>query len=122
MRSSQLSAAAGAAGSTALDAVTHLDMTVRGRGTSCTPEQTAEALAARTHVPIPATRSTGRTGCRPGVDDRPGRRDRRRTGVGLLRASGFRSQPLVGTPLTTLALPVASDGPMTVLGVTDPRT
>ena len=37
-------AAAGAAGTTALNAVTYLDMTVRGRGTSSTPEQTVEAL------------------------------------------------------------------------------
>ena len=33
-------AAAGAAGSTALNAVTYLDMVVRGRGTSSTPERT----------------------------------------------------------------------------------
>src|SRR3712207_3261625 len=46
-------AAAGAAGTTALNAVTYLDMVVRGRGTSSTPEQTVEALARKAHVPIP---------------------------------------------------------------------
>ena len=38
-------AAAGAAGSTALNAVTYLDMAGRGRGSSSTPEQTVQALA-----------------------------------------------------------------------------
>ena len=116
-------AAAGAAGTTALNAVTYLDMTIRGRGTSSTPEQTVEALAAKAHVPIPGdaehrqNRIAGLgpiTGLAAGI------------GVGLLtglaRASGFRSQPLVGTLLTTLGVLVASNGPMTVLGVTDPRT
>ena len=46
-------AAAGAAGTTALNAVTYLDMTFRGRGTSSTPEQTVEALADKVHVQIP---------------------------------------------------------------------
>ncbi len=46
-------AAAGAAGTTALNAVTYLDMTVRGRGASSTPERTVEKLAEKAHVPIP---------------------------------------------------------------------
>src|SRR3954464_15373311 len=46
-------AAAGAAASTALNAVTYLDMAVRGRGTSSTPEDTVEKLAEKAHVPIP---------------------------------------------------------------------
>ena len=51
-------AAAGAAGTTALNAVTYLDMTVRGRGTSSTPEQTVEALAEKAHVQIPGDGET----------------------------------------------------------------
>jgi len=39
-----------------------------------------------------------------------------------VRAAGFRSQPLVGTARTTLGVLVAANGPMTVLGITDPRT
>jgi hypothetical protein len=116
-------AAAGAAGSTALNAVTYLDMTVRGRGSSSTPEQTVEALAAKAHVPIPGDEQTRQnrvqglgpiTGLVAGVG----------VGVlvGLARASGFRSQPLVGTVITTLVVLVAANGPMTVLGITDPRT
>ena len=116
-------AAAGAAGTTALNAVTYLDMTVRGRGTSSTPERTVEALAAKAHVPIPgdeehrANRIAGLgpiTGLAAGVG--------MGVVVGLVRAAGYRSQPLVGTLLTTLGVLVASNGPMTALGITDPRT
>src|SRR5215218_5927453 len=51
-------AAAGAAGSTALNTVTYLDMTVRGRGASSTPEQTVEKLAEKAHLPIPGEGAT----------------------------------------------------------------
>jgi len=46
-------AAAGAAGTTALNAVTYLDMVLRGRGTSSTPEDTVEKLSDKTHLPVP---------------------------------------------------------------------
>jgi hypothetical protein len=116
-------AAAGAAGSTALNAVTYLDMTIRGRPTSSTPEQTVEKLAEKAHVPIPGDEETRQnrvqglgpiTGLVAGVG----------VGVvvGLVRAAGYRSQPLVGTLLTTLGVLIAANGPMTVLGITDPRT
>ena len=42
--------------------------------------------------------------------------------VGLVRATGFRSSTPVGTLLTTAGVLVVANGPMTVLGVTDPRT
>src|SRR5687768_12165873 len=51
-------AAAGAAGTTALNAVTYLDMAVRGRATSSTPERTVEKLAEKAHVPIPGEDET----------------------------------------------------------------
>lgn len=116
-------AAAGAAGSTALNAVTYLDMATRGRGTSSTPEDTVEKLAGKVHLPIPGDDQTRQnrlqglgplTGLGAGVG----------VGVlvGLVRAAGFRSQPVVGTLLTTLGVLVAANGPMTVLGITDPRT
>jgi hypothetical protein len=116
-------AAAGAAGTTALNAVTYLDMAVRGRGSSSTPEQTVEALAEKVHVPIPGDEDTRQnrlqglgplTGLVAGVG----------VGVltGLARAAGLRSQPLVGTALTTVGVLIGANGPMTVLGITDPRT
>jgi len=112
-------AAAGAAGTTALNVVTYLDMAVRGRPASSTPERTVERMAEVAHVPIPgkgvtrASRVEGLgalTGLVAGI------------GVGgllgLSRASGFRA----GTLLTTLTVLVSTNGPMTVLRVTDPRT
>jgi hypothetical protein len=112
-------AAAGAAGTTALNVVTYLDMALRGRPASSTPGNTVEKLAEAVHVPIPgggvtrASRVEGLgalTGLVAGV------------GVGgllgLARASGLRA----GTLLTTLTVLISTNGPMTVLGVTDPRT
>jgi hypothetical protein len=116
-------AAAGAAGTTALNAVTYLDMVGRGRAASSTPEQTVEKLAELAHVRIPGEGETREnrvqglgplTGLAAGVG----------VGVlvGLVRATGFRTRPLVGTALTTAGVLVAANGPMTVLGITDPRT
>jgi hypothetical protein len=116
-------AAAGAAASTALNAATYLDMAARGRPSSSTPEKTVEAMAGLAHVEIPGddeTRQNRLQGLGPLVGTVAG------VGVGvvvgLVRASGFRSRPLVGTALTTAGILVAANGPMTVLGVTDPRT
>ena len=116
-------AAAGAAGSTALNAVTYLDMAIRGRPTSSTPEQTVEKIAETVHVPIPgegATRQNRVQGLGPLLGLVAG------VGVGVLaglaRAAGFRSAPAVGALLTTAGVMVAANGPMTVLGVTDPRS
>jgi hypothetical protein len=116
-------AAAGAAGTTALNAVTFLDMAVRGRPSSSTPERTVEVLAEKVRVSIPGDEEKRQnrlqglgplTGLVAGVG----------VGVlaGLARAVGFRSQPPVGTALTTVGVLIAANGPMTVLGITDPRT
>jgi hypothetical protein len=116
-------AAAGAAASSALNAVTYLDMAVRGRGSSSTPQQTVEKLADTAHLDIPGegeTRDNRVQGLSPLIGLVAG------VGVGvvvgLVRASGFRSHPLVGSALTTLGIMVAANGPMTALGITDPRT
>lgn len=116
-------AAAGAAATTALNTVTYLDMAVRGRPVSSTPEDTVEALSARTHLPVPgegelrAARVAGLgplTGLVAGIG----------TGVALggLRAAGWRPGPVGSGLAATLLALVGSNGPMTVLGVTDPRT
>ena len=116
-------AAAGAAGSTALNAVTYLDMAVRGRGTSSTPEDTVEKLAETAHVAIPGEGDT-RQNRLQGLGPLMGLVAGIGVGVlgGLVRASGYRSTTPVGVTLTTLGVLVAANGPMTVLGVTDPRT
>jgi len=123
LRLAVLGAAAGAAGTTALNAVTYLDMAVRGRPSSSTPEDTVEALSERTHLPVPGegevhdNRVAGLgplTGLLAGV------------GVGALlglsRAAGWRPSVLLGTVAATVGALVGTNGPMTVLGVTDPRT
>ena len=116
-------AAAGAAGSTALNAVTYLDMTVRGRGSSSTPEDTVEALAEKAHVEIPGDEET-RSNRLQGLGPITGLVAGVGVGVvaGLARAAGFRTPALVGTALTTVGVLVAANGPMTALGITDPRT
>jgi hypothetical protein len=116
-------AAAGAAGTSALNAVTYLDMAVRGRASSSTPERTVEKLADKAHVPIPGdadTRSNRVQGLGPLTGLAAGIGMGALTG--LVRAAGFRSRPLVGTGLITAGVLVAANGPMTVLGITDPRT
>ncbi len=116
-------AAAGAAGTTALNAVTYLDMVLRGRGTSSTPEDTVEKLSDKIHVPV------------PGEGDE---RDNRVSGLGALtgivsgvgiggllgviRTAGWRPGILAGSTAATLGALLGTNGPMTALGITDPRT
>jgi hypothetical protein len=116
-------AAAGAAGSTALNAVTYLDMAVRGRGTSSTPEDTVEKLAQTAHLSIPGNEET-RENRKQGLGPLMGLVVGIGVGVlgGLARASGYLSAKPVGITLTTAGALLAANGPMTVLGVTDPRT
>lgn len=52
--------AGGAAGTTALNAVTYLDMAVRGRPSSSTPEQMVQELAEKVGVDIPGSEGARR--------------------------------------------------------------
>ncbi len=118
-----LGAAAGAAGTTALNVVTYLDMAVRGRPASSTPEDTVIAMAQKAHVTIPGegeTRDNRVAGLGPLTGLFAG------VGIGALlglaRAGGWRPGVGAGTAAATLGALVGTNGPMTVLGVTDPRT
>jgi hypothetical protein len=112
-------AAAGAAGTTALNVVTYLDMAGRGRPASSTPANTVEKLAETAHLTVPGD-SQHRASRLEGLGALTGLVAGIGVGglLGLARASGFRA----GTLLTTLTVLVSTNGPMTVLGVTDPRT
>jgi hypothetical protein len=116
-------AAAGAAATTALNAVTYLDMALRGRASSSTPEQTVEKLAEKVHVEIPGDEEHRRNRVQ-GLGPLMGLVAGIGVGVlaGLVRAAGFRSSTPVGTLLATSIVLVAANGPMTGLGITDPRS
>lgn len=116
-------AAAGAAGTTALNAVTYVDMALRGRPTSTTPEKTVEEMADEADVQIPGDddeRSNRVSGLGPLLGLASG------VAVGALYgglyAWGWRPRLATGAVFTSVAALVGTNGPMTLLGVTDPRT
>ncbi|KDN21876.1 hypothetical protein [Amycolatopsis rifamycinica] len=84
--------AAGAAGTTALNAVTYLDMVLRGRAASSTPEESVRRLAAKTGIPIPGDEEQ-RSHREPGAGALLRRRPRRRPAAGLPMASMGVSDP-----------------------------
>lgn len=115
-------AAAGAAGTTALNGVTYLDMALRGRPGSDTPEETVRALSDKTGIPVPGegdeqdNRVSGLgplTGLAAGIG----------TGalLGMVAAAGWRPGRAVTAALATAGAMLGSNGPMTALGITDPR-
>lgn len=115
-------AAAGAAGTTALHAITYLDMVWRARAASSTPEATVKKLASAAGVTIPGSeeeRSNRIAGLGPltGIIVGIG------TGaaLGLARAAGFRPGMVVTSMVAAAATLTGSNGPMAALGVTDPH-
>ncbi|RSN40475.1 MULTISPECIES: hypothetical protein [Actinomadura] len=112
---------AGAAGTSALNVVTYLDMAVRARPASSTPEQSVEKMADLAGVGL-------------GAEDRA---ENRKAGLGPLLGygtgagaalvygllAGRRRIPLPAAALALTGLAMAgSSAPMTALGLTDPRT
>lgn len=114
---------AGAAGTTALNAATYLDMVVQGRGASSTPEQTVEQLSRRTGVAVPGD-DDARSNRTSGLGALTGIGAGLAAGAvyGALRGAGWRPGLLGGTAVSTAVALLAGNVPMTALGVTDPRT
>ncbi|WP_375425806.1 hypothetical protein [uncultured Friedmanniella sp.] len=120
-------AASGAAGTTVLNAVTYLDMTVRGRATSSTPEQLVEEVAGRVGITVPGD-DDARANRLQGLGPLSGSAVGVAVGIGagladaLLRRSGRQ----VPAPLAVLVIGGAamalSDVPLKAFGISDPAT
>lgn len=116
-------AAAGAAGTTALNTATYLDMIARGRPTSTAPQDTVEKLADQTGANVPGDgdeQDNRVQGLAPLLGIATG------VGVGVLlgttRALGWRPPLLVEALAATGLALIGANAPMTALGVSDPRS
>lgn len=117
-------AAAGAAGTTALNVVTYLDMATRGRASSNAPEDSAERLAEKAGITIPGegeTRDNRLAGLGPLLGVATG------VGIGALAGAvlgGMRWRPPVSVLSVALgaAAMAGTDAPMALLGVTSPSS
>ena len=116
-------AMAGAAGTTALNAVTYLDMVVRARGTSSTPEDTVEAAAKRVGVDVPGE-GEERDNRIAGMGPLLGLATGVLVGAGYGATTGVvgRPTPWTGSLLVGAAAMAGANAPMAALGVSDPRT
>ncbi|WP_433527844.1 hypothetical protein ACQPYA_15760 [Micromonospora sp. CA-263727] len=112
---------AGAVGTLALNAVTYLDIVARARPASQTPQESAGRVADAAHLHLgPKDQAANR---RSGLGALMG------YGLGVAAAVGFaalargRRQPILrATALLGGGAMTLSDGSLTLLGVTDPRS
>jgi hypothetical protein len=113
---------AGASGTAALNAVTYADMALRGRAGSDVPEQLVDRIAGATGLELgdDETASNRRQGLAALLGFGVGLG----TGAAYGLAGGARGAGGIAAGALALAVAasVASDGPATVLGLTDPRT
>ncbi|MEU6281344.1 hypothetical protein [Streptomyces sp. NPDC047028] len=123
MRTLVRGSAAGAAGTTVLNAVTYADMAWRGRPSSQAPAQVVDQIAQEAGHPVPGS---------------GGIRDNRLSGLGalsgiavgcgtgaavsLLRRVGIRMPWWLGGAVTAALAMAATDLPMARLGVSDPTS
>lgn len=116
-------ALAGAAGTTALNAATYLDMFVRGRAASDVPSQLVEKLARDAGTDIP-----GKGDERDHRYEASGPLSGIVAGVGVgaisgaLHATGLKLPAFLGAPLMGLAAMAAADVPLFLTGISDPKT
>jgi uncharacterized membrane protein len=114
--------AAGAAGTTALNAATQADMVLRARPASSAPTEVVSAAVDRLGVDVPGGRSA-RTHRLEGLGALAGTASGLAVGgvAGVLRAAGVRLPAAIGGPVLGAAAMLATDLPMARLGVSDPR-
>ena len=112
--------AAGAAGTTALNVVTYVDMAVRGRPASSMPADAAEQLSGKAQLPL--GEGDQRDARKQGLGALLGYATGLAVGVsyGMLRSRMRVPWPLAAVGLGALAM-AGSDAPLTALGLTDPR-
>lgn len=114
-------ALAGAAGTTALNAVTYLDMAGRGRPSSSLPEEAVDRLSQQAGRPVPGA-GEERENRLQGLGALSGIA----AGIGIGVAAGLfrpvlrRLPAVLGGTLLGAAAMAATDVPMTQLGLTDP--
>ena len=115
--------AAGAVGTTALNASTYLDMLMRGRPESEMPGKAADLLAEQAGRPIPGD-ETERENRREGLGALLGIATGLSIGigVGLLGPVLVRLPRMVAGPLVGAAAMAASDVPMVSMGLSDPKS
>jgi uncharacterized membrane protein len=116
-------ATAGAAGTTALNVASGIDAAVRARPASSAPQDLVAEVAGRAGIVVPGNRKQRRhriealgplagavTGLAVGAV------------AGGLRAAGLRVPTVLGGPLLAAAAMLATDGPLALTKVSDPRT
>lgn len=118
-------AAAGAAGTTALNAATYLDMAVRGRASSSAPQDLVEAVADRADVEIPGhgdERDNRLAGLGPLSGIGVGVVIGAAAGLvlGALRKRGVTLPAPVPVVLIGAAAMASSDVPLKLFGISDP--
>ncbi len=116
-------AAAGAAGTTALNLITYLDVALRGRASSSVPADLVERLAETAQVDIPGEDDT-RSNRLSGAGALAGIITGTAVGAGYAttRAAGLRVPLPIAALVTGAAAMTCSDGPIALLGISDPRT
>ena len=115
-------AAAGAAGTAALNAATYVDMTVRGRQSSDAPQRTIEEIEQRLPVSVPG-RDEQRANRISGLGGLSGIATGIGVGMafGLLRRVGLRPPFALGALLVGIGAMASTDSSMAMLKVSDPR-
>ncbi|MDX3854326.1 hypothetical protein [Streptomyces sp. AK02-01A] len=111
------------AGTTALDMTSYLDMALRGRPASTTPEVTVERLSEKSRILVPGS-GEKRQNRIAGLGPLTGLAAGVTMGalMGVARSAGWRPGFLADGVVATIGALIGTNGPMTVLGVTDPRT
>ncbi|MBM7495206.1 hypothetical protein JOD64_006428 [Micromonospora luteifusca] len=114
-------AIAGAVGSTALNVLGYLDIALRGRPESNVPQETVDRLAGIAHVDLGSgdQAANRRSGLGPLIGYGLGIT----AGIAFALYAGGRRQPLpMATGLLGAGVMAMTDGSITALGISDPRT